>query len=101
MWKTVSLFVMLIIIGGISSIDTALTVQYRCYMEYVEENPCARIIMEADDWNISKFIGLKMGGTIIVLLTIMAIYFYDKSKALIIALSLTIFQLLLLAYLLC
>lgn len=88
-----------IFVGTVGAIDTGLTVYLRDGLKENEQNPIARIILANDDWDVSRFIGLKMFGTILVLGTVICIYFKNTNYGLIIIVSLFIFQGLLLIYL--
>jgi hypothetical protein len=88
-----------IFIGIVSSIDTVLTVKLQGVMKEMEENPVARFILDADQWDISRFIGIKMFCTILVLGICFAIYSKHKKAAVTVAAGLAAFQAYLLIYL--
>ena len=86
-------------IGAVGSLDTHLTVKLRDGLEENEINPVARMILWVDNWDVSLFVGIKMFSTIIVLG--MLIWFFKHTKyGSIIVVTVAIFQLLLLFYLL-
>lgn len=65
----------------------------------MEENPIARLILDADHWDVSRFIGIKMFCTILVLGICVAIYSKHKKAAVTVAAGLAVFQAYLLIYL--
>jgi hypothetical protein len=69
-------------------------------MKEHEQNPVARMIMAEDGWKVSRFVGIKMFGTILVLGILMWLYHIRRQHALIIGFTLALFQGLLLMYLL-
>lgn len=87
-------------IAFVSSFDTYLTVHLKDSLKENEQNPIARLIMTADNWNVSMFIGLKMFGTIFSLGILVAIFCCHKRCAFSTIFSIAIFQTLLLLYLL-
>lgn len=69
------LFVFLWIwIAFVSSFDTYLVVKFRHTMYEFEQNPIARWIMNASDWDVSLFVGIKMFLTILALGYLILIY---------------------------
>jgi len=88
-----------LIIGLIGSYDAFLTVKYQQYMQYVEENPVARWIMAADGWDVSRFIGIKMFGTILALGILALIHGRNSKMSRMVIFPITILQILLLCYL--
>lgn len=89
-----------IFVGAVGAIDTGLTVHLRTLLIETEKNPVARMILEFDDWEVSRFIGLKMFGTILVLGFVVHIFKRNTKNGLVVIGSLAIFQALLLFYLL-
>lgn len=85
--------------GGVGAIDTELTVRLRDGLEENEKNPIARMILASDGWEVSRFIGLKMFGTILVLGIVICLFKRDAKRGLIIVGSLAVFQAFLLLYL--
>lgn len=69
-------------------------------MREEEQNPIARLIMAADGWKVARFVGFKMFGTILVLGILMWLYHIYRTHALMVGLTLALFQGLLLMYLL-
>jgi Na+-translocating ferredoxin:NAD+ oxidoreductase RnfD subunit len=90
----------LIFIASVSSFDTALTVHTQESLEHLEKNPIARMILEYDGWHIGNFVGIKMFGTIIVLGILIFIFKKNIRWGLVISFVLSLFQGLLLLYLL-
>ena len=86
-------------IAFVSSFDVYLTIRLEDVIKESEQNPIARAIMEYDDWNVSKFIGIKMFCTIFVLGVLTATYFFSKKHAYSIILSIALFQTILIWYL--
>ena len=89
-----------IFIGTVSSIDTCLTVKLRDVLNFHEINPMARMILANDGWEVARFIGLKVFGTILVLGITVLIFLKNKFYGLLIITGLAIFQTFLLLYLL-
>jgi len=87
-------------VGIVGAIDTGLTVSLRDGLKDNERNPIARYILSYDNWEVSRFIGLKMFGTILVLGIVICLFKRNAKRGLIIVSSLAIFQALLLFYLL-
>lgn len=54
-------------IGGVSSLDAALTVKYQSSLVHMELNPVARELLALSGWDPSVMIGVKFAGTILVL----------------------------------
>jgi hypothetical protein len=65
-----------------------------------EKNPIARIMLEADSWEVSRFVAIKCFLTILVLKILIGLFHFNKKHALLIIGGVTLFQGLLLAYLL-
>jgi len=86
-------------VGGVGAIDTELTVRLRDGLEENEKNPIARMILASDGWEVSRFVGLKMFGTILVLGIVICLFKRDAKHGLIIVCSLAAFQAFLLLYL--
>lgn len=87
-------------VGFVSSLDTYYTVLYRDHMQAVEENPVARMIMSSDNWDVSRFIGIKMFFTLLVLGVLACGYWLDRGKAYITLFFISLFQTYLICYLL-
>jgi multisubunit Na+/H+ antiporter MnhF subunit len=87
-------------IAFISCFDSALTILLKNQLHDFESNPVARIILEYDQWEPSRFIGLKMFGTILVLGVITLIYSYSKKFGFTILISIALVQTVLFLYLL-
>jgi hypothetical protein len=102
-WSSIYLAVFIgcwIFIGAVSSIDTGLTVKFHSGLKEHEQNPVARLILAADGWEVSRFVGIKMFGTILVLGILIWLYHIRRQHALLVIATLTVFQGLLLMYLL-
>ena len=89
-----------IFIGAVGALDTHLTVKLRDGLKENEQNPIARMILSFDGWDVSRFIGVKMFGTILVLGFLIWIFRKHKKYGLIFVVSLAVFQAMLLFYLL-
>jgi hypothetical protein len=89
-----------VFIGFVSSIDAGLTVAFQDTLKYEEQNPVARLILAEDGWKCGRFIGMKMFGTILVLGVLMWLYHICHKHALLVSITLAVFQGLLLLYLL-
>lgn len=86
--------------GGVGSIDTGLTVHLRDVLEHTEQNPVARLILASDGWEVSRFIGLKMFGTILVLGIVTYLFKRNAKCGLTVVFTIATFQAFLLLYLL-
>jgi len=86
-------------IGFVSCIDLALAIKFKDQLHVSEENPVAKWILHADDYEMSRFAAIKMFGTILVLGALIKIYRYSLKYAMTLAVSLALFQLGLLIYL--
>jgi hypothetical protein len=91
-------FICWIFIGAVGALDTYFTVKFRNFMKEQEQNPIARIIMSIDQWDVSGFIGIKMFTTIVVLGFLMFAFKKHAKYGLVFAVSLAVFQALLLFY---
>lgn len=89
-----------IFIGGVGAIDACLTVLLQEHLCDLEQNPIARMILINDGWNVSKFIGMKMFGTILVLGILICLFKKDTRYGLVVVSALALFQASLLMYLL-
>jgi hypothetical protein len=69
-------------------------------LDFHEKNPIARMILAYDGWEVARFIGLKVFGTILVLGINVLIFLKSKFYGLLIITSLALFQTFLLLYLL-
>lgn len=82
-----------------SSLDNYLVVKFRSSMPAEEKNPIARWIMQADNWDVSTFVGIKMFTTILVLGLLAIIYSNSKYHGLKYIFILSLFQAALFYYL--
>lgn len=89
----------LLFIGGVSSFDVFLTVDLQDQLRATELNPVARAILSYDNWDVARFVGLKMFGTILVLGISICLFCKNKSLGLFVSGTLTIFQACLLLFL--
>lgn len=89
-----------ILIAFVGAVDTSLTVKLREGLYVHEKNPIARWILSFDGWEVARFIGLKMFGTIAVLGITICIFVQNKIKGLLVISGIASFQLFLLFYLL-
>lgn len=87
-------------IAGVSSIDVVYTVALHEHLYENEENPIARFILYTDNWQVARFVGLKMYCTIIVLGFLVWIYHNNLKIALTIISIISFLQFCLLLYLL-
>lgn len=103
MWNKFCIFMFSfcwIFVGAVGAIDTGLTVHLREGLKDHEQNPVARMILASDGWEVSRFVGLKMFGTILVLGIVIWIFKRSIKHGLIVVVTLAMFQALLLLYLL-
>lgn len=96
---SLTFIVMWMWIGMVSCYDVYLTILYQEHLRDMEQNPIARAIMSADNWNISSFIGLKMAGTIICLGFLMLLFNIDRRFAYTVTSGVAFFQFCLFCYL--
>lgn len=87
-------------IGAVSTLDVVYTIALQEHLILNEENPFARVLLSEDNWQISRFIGLKMYGTIMVLGFLVWIYNRNKKFACLIISTISFLQFLLMLYLL-
>ena len=87
-------------IAAVSSFDVYLTINLHDVMKECEQNPIARAILEYDNWNVSRFVGIKMFNTIFVLGVLIAAYYFNKKHAYSFIFSIAFFQTVLIFYLL-
>lgn len=97
--------VMLLIIGGVSAFDSFLTIKYQESLAHLELNPCCRWIMglkhpghepfaqavETDA--MALFLGLKMAGTVGVMVTIQGLFMWRELMGLAVGIGVAICQL--------
>lgn len=86
-------------IGLVSSYDNYLIVLYQEQMPQQEENPVCRWIMETDNWNVSRCVGIKMLGTIFSLGVMVVLHQFWRRISWVVVISIASFQFLLLLYL--
>lgn len=86
-------------VAFVSSFDNYLVVKFRADMPHEEQNPIARLIMHANDWDVSCFVGIKMFTTILVLGFLSIIYSRSKYYGLNYVFILSLFQAVLFYYL--
>jgi hypothetical protein len=100
MWNEHVFFVCCwLFIGFVSSIDTYLTIKFQDDLFFGEVNPMARWMLEADNWDVSRFCGIKMFGTIFVLGILVLMYVQVPRHAAVVAGAMVAFQAWLLYYL--
>lgn len=87
-------------IGAVSSLDVYLTIKFSDNLPEHELNPIARLILKMDDWEVSRFVAIKVFLTILVLGILRWILYISKKYAFTIITAITICQAILLAYLL-
>ena len=83
-----------------STLDVVYTIALQEHLILNEENPFARVLLSEDNWQISRFIGLKMFGTIMVLGVLVWAYHRNKQFAYPIILTISFLQFMLMLYLL-
>ena len=86
-------------IGLVSAYDAYWLVKLREVIVENELNPIGRFLIYIDNGDVSLFLGLKFGGTILVLGFLLITYFFKKWLAWCLIVPLSIAQLLLLVYL--
>jgi len=86
-------------IALVSSIDTSLTVLCAEELISCEENPIARAILQMDNWQVFKFVGIKMFFTIVVLNVLCFLQIKGSKYSSPVVKSLALFQAFLLLYL--
>ncbi|MFM8583005.1 MAG: hypothetical protein ACKOFW_16105 [Planctomycetaceae bacterium] len=88
-----------LIIGGVSAIDTYLTVRDQESLFYLELNPIARWLLEWHDWNPATLVGLKFLGSMAVLGVLAVGFLREPRRTLVVAGSLAVLQSALLLFL--
>ncbi len=86
--KHIMFIICWLVIGVISAFDLSLVVKY--YEDINELNPMGRFILEF--CGLHGLVFYKMSGTITALGLLALLYLFDKKHGLIVAVSLTIFQ---------
>ena len=90
----------MLFISIVSCLDIYLTIRFNENLEEYERNPIARIMLEADEWEVSRFVAIKCFLTILVLKILIGMFHLTKKHALWVVGGVTICQAMLLAYLL-
>lgn len=88
-----------LIIGGVSAVDTYLTVRDQESLFYLELNPVARWLLEWHDWNPATLVGLKFLGSMAVLGVLAVGFLREPKRTLVVAGSLAVLQSALLLFL--
>lgn len=88
-------------VGLVSVYDAYLVVKFHRVILHVEQNPICRFLIELDVQQLSWFLLAKGAGTLLVLATLVGLYYLRPRWAYPIAFSLGAFQLGLLFYLTC
>jgi hypothetical protein len=102
----ISVAVMLWLIGSVSAFDAFLTLRYQESLSNMELNPICRWIMQlrfnkpVEGEAVALFLGLKMIGTVNVLIIIKMLFLWRPHWGLAVGAGVTAFQLMLAAYLL-
>jgi hypothetical protein len=86
-------------IGLISAYDTYWIVKNQEVMLETEQNPVGRAILQASDGDVSYFVTLKMGGTIVALGFLVWLYSYYPATAFKVIVPIVILQIMLFVYL--
>lgn len=86
-------------IGAVSSFDIYLTIRFSDNLAEYEQNPIARMILENDGWDVSRFVAIKMFMTILVLGILVKIFKYFNRYSNIVITCIALCQLWLLVYL--
>jgi hypothetical protein len=87
-------------IGAVSSLDVYLTIRFSDNLEEYELNPIARLILQADDWEVSRFVAIKVFLTILVLGIMRWILYLNQKFAITIISVIAFLQAILLGFLL-
>ena len=91
--------IMWLAIGLISAIDLYWCVKTQHIMLENEQNPIGHYLIVKDGGDVALFMGVKMAGTILALVTLIFLYHYKKFYAWVSIISITMAQFLLLYYL--
>ena len=97
-WQTGCLAAMLAIITFVSCYDVYWSFKTAEILYQTEQNPIGMWLISLDGGDVSLFMTVKMVGTMLVILSIPALYCYRRKWGLTCAAGLTVFQCLLMVY---
>lgn len=97
--KCVWFYLCWLFIGFVSSVDVYLTIKYSDNLPEFELNPIARLILHIDEWDVSRFVAIKVFMTILVLGIVRWILYLNQKYALTIINAIALCQLILLTFL--
>jgi hypothetical protein len=86
-------------VGFVSLYDAALVVRFSDTIWEMEQNPIGRYLIAINGGDVSLFVGIKLLGTCVVLLTLVGIYLVSRRLAYPIASGVSLFQAALSCYL--
>lgn len=82
----------------VSLYDSHLTAKYSESLPQCEKNPIARKILKDDQWNVSRFLILKVIGTLTVICLLYSLHTRSAHIGAIATISVAVFQLVLLIF---
>ena len=100
-----TLLVCKLIIGSVSAYDIFLTIKYVDFLPWMELNPIGRWLMQLDSGpechldQIACFVAAKFAGNFLTLAAIELLCCWKRSTASVVALAITVFQLMLFFFL--
>ena len=100
MLSNIFFYVQWIFIGFVSCVDMYLAIKLRDRLYELELNPVGRLLISWDSGDVALFMGLKCAGTCLVLGFLLLVRCKNKKLSHRIIFGVTVFQLLLLVYLL-
>lgn len=84
----------------VSCLDIYLTIKFSENLQEFERNPIARYMLEADQWEVSRFVAIKCFLTMTVLKILIGLFHFTRVYSLFIVGGVTLAQAALLVYLL-
>jgi hypothetical protein len=97
--KCIWFYLCWLFIGFVGSVDVYLTIKYSENLPDHELNPIARYILHIDEWDVSRFVAIKVFMTILVLGIVRWILYLNQKYALVIINAIALGQLILLLFL--
>lgn len=97
--KCIWFYLCWLFIGFVSSVDVYLTIKYSDNLPEYELNPIARFILHCDEWDVSRFVAIKVFMTILVLGIVRWILYLNPKYAFTIINALALCQAILLTFL--
>lgn len=97
--KCIWFYLCWLFIGFVGSVDIYLTIKYSENLPDYELNPIARYILHIDEWDVSRFVAIKVFMTILVLGIVRWILYLNQKYALVIINAIALGQLILLLFL--